>query len=129
MSAFDPKRTSSGRVPAVQATMGGTEPYVAMLGRNMTAGEEESVSGKSGWHTSKLPRHAMNSRTLIPLGLRPQPIDKPTRDLCGRLHGDREHRTDVDLAKHVAVDSVRARRAEHEIRIPDHRKVVLRDGQ
>ena len=129
MSAFDPKRTSSGRVSAVQATMGGTEPYVAMLGRNMTAGEEESVSGKSGWQTSKLPRHAMNSRTLIALGLRPQPIGNPTRDLCERLHGDREHRTDVDLAKHVAVDSVRARRAEHKIRIPDHRKVVLRDGQ
>ena len=67
MSAFDPKRTSNSRVPAVQATMGGTEPYVAMLGRDMTAGEEESVSGKSGWQTSKLPRHAMNSRTLIPL--------------------------------------------------------------
>src|SRR5215472_7132731 len=78
---------------------------------------------------AKLPRHAINFRTLILSGLRPQPIGNPTRDLCGRLHGDREYRTDVDLAKHVAVGSVSARRAEHEVRIPDHRKIARLDGQ
>ena len=53
--------------------------------------------------------------------LRPQPIGNPARDLCRRFVGDREYRTDVDLAKHVAVGPVGARRAEHEVRVPDHR--------
>src|SRR5262249_51964664 len=58
--------------------------------------------------------------------LRPQPIGNSARDLCRRLVGDREYRTDVDLAKHVAVG---AGRAEHEIRVPDHRQVTPRDVQ
>src|SRR6516162_2831185 len=66
---------------------------------------------------------------LGPLRVRPQPIGDSTRDLYGRLHRDREYRTDVDLAKHIAVGSVRSGRAEHEVRVPDHRKVALRDGQ
>ena len=35
--------------------------------------------------------------------LRPQPIGNAAGDLCRRLVRDREHRTDVDLAKHVTV--------------------------
>ena len=53
--------------------------------------------------------------------LRPLPIGNSARDLCRRLVGDREYRTDVDLAKHVAVGPVGAGRAEHEVRVPDHR--------
>ena len=53
--------------------------------------------------------------------LRPQPIGNSAGDLCRRLVGDREHRTGVDLAKHVAVGPVEAGRAEHEVRVPDHR--------
>jgi hypothetical protein len=43
-----------------------------------------------------------------PSALRPQPIRNPAGDLCRRLIGNREHRTDVDLAKHVAVGAVGA---------------------
>ena len=53
--------------------------------------------------------------------LRPQPIGNSARDLSRRLVGDREYRTNVDLAKHVAVGPVDAGGAEHEIRVPDHR--------
>ena len=35
--------------------------------------------------------------------LRPQPIGNSVGDLCRRLVWDWEHRTDVDLPKHVAV--------------------------
>ena len=51
----------------------------------------------------------------------PQPIGNSAGDLCRSLVGDREYRTDVDLAKHVAVGPVSAGRAEHEVRVPDHR--------
>src|SRR6516225_1502682 len=61
--------------------------------------------------------------------LRPQPIGNSAGDLCRRLVGDWEHRTDVDLAKHVAVGPVGAGRAEHEVRVPDHRQVAPRDVQ
>src|SRR5262249_36999557 len=42
--------------------------------------------------------------------LRPQPIGHSAGDLCRRLLGDRKHRANVDLAKHVAVGPVGARR-------------------
>jgi hypothetical protein len=53
--------------------------------------------------------------------LRPQPIGDSARDLCRRLVGHREHRTDVDLAEHVVVGPVGAGRAKHEVCVPDHR--------
>ena len=59
--------------------------------------------------------------------LRPQAIGNSAGDLCRRLVGNREHRTDVDLAKHVAVGPVGAGRAEHEVRVPDHRQVAPLD--
>src|ERR1700731_3530408 len=59
--------------------------------------------------------------------LRPKPIGNSAGDLCRRLVGYREHRTDVDLAKHVAVGPVGAGRAEHEVRVPDHRQVARWD--
>jgi hypothetical protein len=61
--------------------------------------------------------------------LRPQPIGNSAGDLGRRLIGHRKHRTDVDLAKHVAVGSVGAGRAEHEVRVPDHRQVPPRNVQ
>src|SRR5689334_13927542 len=61
--------------------------------------------------------------------LRPQPIGNSARDLRRRLLGDRKYRTDVDLAKHVALGPVSAGRAEHEVRVPDHREVTPRDVQ
>jgi len=69
--------------------------------------------------------------TLLPLlalngpahsGPRPQPIGNSTRDLCRRLDRNREYRTDVYLAEHIAVGSVRRGRPEHEVRVPDHRR-------
>ena len=47
-----------------------------------------------------------------------------TRIRQARFGGDREHRADVDLTKHIAVGPVRAGRAEHEVRVPDHRQVA-----
>src|SRR5262249_55653775 len=44
--------------------------------------------------------------------LRLQPIGNLAGDLCRRFLGDRKHRTDVDLAKHVAVRPVGAGPAE-----------------
>src|SRR5215207_4942898 len=61
--------------------------------------------------------------------LRPQPIGNSAGDLWRRLVRDREHRTDVDLAKHVTVGPVGAGWAEHEVRVPDHRQVAPRDVQ
>ena len=60
---------------------------------------------------------------------RPQPIGNSAGDLCRGLVGDREHRTGVDLAKHVAVGPVGVGRAEHEVRVPDHLQVTPRDFQ
>src|SRR5262249_15490154 len=59
--------------------------------------------------------------------LRPRPIGNLAGDLCRRLVGDREYRTDVDLAKHVAVGPVGAGWAEHEVRVPDQRQVAPLD--
>ena len=53
--------------------------------------------------------------------LRPQPVGNAARDLSRRLVGNREHRTDIDLAKHVAVGPLAVRWAEHEVGVPDHR--------
>src|SRR4051812_33295078 len=68
-------------------------------------------------------------RRDLPSSLAQQPIGNSARDLCRRLVGDREYRTDVDLAKHVAVDPVVARWAEHEVRVPDHRELAPGDVQ
>src|SRR5262245_6507402 len=56
--------------------------------------------------------------------LRPQPFGNPVGDFCWRLIGNGEYRTDVDLAKHVAVGSISVGRAEHKVRVPDHWKVA-----
>ena len=53
--------------------------------------------------------------------VRSQPIGNSAGDLSRRLLGHREYRTDVDLAKHVAVGPVGAGWAEHEVGVPDHR--------
>ena len=58
--------------------------------------------------------------------LRQQPIGNSAGDLCRRLVGHRKNRTDVDLAKRIAVGPVGAGRAEHEVRVPDHRQVAPR---
>jgi hypothetical protein len=77
------------------------------------------------------PEHVMASGALPPPFLcwllrghsevRPQPIGNSASDLRRRFGRDREHRADVDLAKHVALDPVRVRRPQHEVRVPDHR--------
>src|SRR5215470_18929707 len=61
--------------------------------------------------------------------LLPQPIGNSAGDLRRRLVRDRKHRTDVDLAEHVAVGPVAAGGAKHEVRVPDHRQVAPRDVQ
>src|SRR5215510_6729904 len=76
------------------------------------AAESDSLK-RSGWQRSLEQQSE----------LRPQPIGNPAGDLCRRLDGHREHRTDVDLAKDVAVGSGGAGRAEHEVRVPDHRQI------
>src|SRR5262249_36915798 len=43
---------------------------------------------------------------LSSFDLRPQPIGNSAGHLCRRLVRDREHRTDVDLAEHIAIGPV-----------------------
>src|SRR6476620_2716840 len=61
--------------------------------------------------------------------LRPQSINNSAGDLGRCLVGHWKHRTDVDLAKHVTVGPVGAGRAEHEVRVPDHRQIPPRNVQ
>src|SRR4051812_20465344 len=61
--------------------------------------------------------------------LQPQSSRNAAGNLGRRLVRYREHRTDVYLAKHVAVAPVRGARSKHEVRIPDHRQVTPRDVQ
>src|SRR5436309_15748979 len=80
-----------------------------------------NVSTATGHVWEMRPSISVSTHRWFPLDhseLRPQPIGNPARDLCRRFVGDREYRTDIDFAKHVAVGRVGPGWAEHEIRVP-----------
>src|ERR1700724_1217954 len=68
-------------------------------------------------HVSRL-RHHRSRMSFVRL----QPSHREARDLRGRLFWKRKHRTDVDLAKHVAIPARCVARPKEKIGIPDHRQ-------
>jgi hypothetical protein len=117
MTSFDRGPCSLQRPAASRSSLLFDHAHNETSGRCRSTGPSFPPRHRPAQATESPPMAAFDG----PFELRPQPIGNSAGDLCRRLVGDREHRTDVDLAKHVE----RLRTAHGDVRSRRHRTALF----